>query len=353
MVTEEEFSLYFHVPFCRHKCPYCHFYVLPNEPAMHALLHEGLMLELEKQKPLFENKKIVSVYIGGGTPVLFNLDWIPIHGEVTVEANPEEVTYELMSHLKSIGVNRISIGVQSLDDSSLITLGRNHSSNRALEAIETTYRAGIHNISIDLMYDLPNQTVASFERTLKRLKELPITHLSLYNLTIEPHTGFYKQRNSLKLPSSEESLAMHEMAMELIPLNRYEISAFGLPSIHNSGYWTGRPFLGFGPSAFSYLEGRRFRNSCNLRSYVSNLKGGTPWIDFEETLDKEASLRERLAIHLRLIEGVHLSSFDPLPPSVIKDINDLVSEGYLKEDSSLKLTERGLLFYDEVASRLI
>ncbi len=320
---------------------------------MHALLHEGLMLELEKQRPLFSDKKIVSVYIGGGTPVLFNLDWIPVHGEVTVEANPEEVTYELMSHLKSIGVNRVSIGVQSLDDSSLITLGRNHSANRAVEAIEITARAGISNISIDLMYDLPNQTVASFERTLARLPDLPITHLSLYNLTIEPHTGFYKKRKSLKLPSSEESLEMHEMAIERIPLKRYEISAFGTPSIHNSGYWTGRPFLGFGPSAFSYMGGSRFRNSCNLRAYLSALREGKPWIDFEETLEPEPSLRERLAIHLRLIEGVDLKTFPPLPKALQDDISLLIEEGYLQSTKRLQLTKRGLLFYDEVASRLI
>ncbi len=320
---------------------------------MHALLHEGLMLEMEKQKELLKNKNIVSVYIGGGTPVLFNLDWIPIHGEVTVEANPEEVTYELMSHLKSIGVNRVSIGVQSLEDSSLVTLGRSHSANRALEAIEATYKAGIHNISIDLMYDLPNQTAASFKRTLSRLQDLPITHLSLYNLTIEPHTGFYKRKNTLKLPSSEESLEMHQMAIEMIPLKRYEISAFGTPSIHNSGYWTGRPFLGFGPSAFSYLNGRRFRNHCNLRSYVAALKSNTPWIDFEETLEPEASLRERLAIHLRLLEGVNLTSFPSLSLSLQADIKDLIDEGYLKKDNNLTLTDLGLLFYDEVASRLI
>lgn len=321
---------------------------------MHALLKEGLSLEREKQKELLQDKNIVSVYIGGGTPVLFNLDWIPIHGEVTVEANPEEVTYELMCHLKDLGVNRISLGVQSLDDSSLITLGRGHSANKALEAIDATYKAGIHNISIDLMYDVPSQTVPSFKRTLSRLKELPITHLSLYNLTIEPHTGFYKQRKTLKLPSSEESLAMHQMAMEMIPLPRYEISAFGIPSIHNSGYWTGRPFLGFGPSAFSYLHGKRFRNHCNLRAYVQSLREGTPWIDFEETLEPEASLRERLAIHLRLLKGAPLASFPPLPPSLYQDIDPLIQEGYLLQTSeSLRLTEKGLLFYDDVASRLI
>ena len=265
-------SVYFHIPFCTKKCPYCHFYVIPDEVRFHELLREGLLLEWQRQKPLIAGKKIVSIYFGGGTPTLFGAEAIgeiirlcgPLEDvEITVEANPEESSKELFSALKSVGVNRISLGVQSLDDRSLQTLERMHSAAKAKEAIFAAKEAGIENISIDLMYDLPGQTESSWVYTLEQLKELPIQHLSLYNLTVEPHTSFYQRKVSQ--PKPEESLRFLHTALEtlhILGFHRYEISAFAKPnyeSRHNLGYWTFRPFLGFGPSAFSYYQNRRFQ----------------------------------------------------------------------------------------------
>src|SRR3990167_8502470 len=165
----ENSSLYFHIPFCTKKCPYCHFYVVPNQMRYHYLLKEGLLLEWQNQKHFIQNTELVSIYFGGGTPSLFGakalgeiLSQIPFSSncEITVEVNPEESNFELFSSLKSIGVNRISLGVQSLDDRSLHTLGRIHSAQKAKLAIEQAHRAGIKNISIDLMYDIPHQTEA-------------------------------------------------------------------------------------------------------------------------------------------------------------------------------------------------
>ncbi len=357
-------SLYFHIPFCTKKCPYCHFYVIPNQPRYHDVLKEGLALEWAMQKPLIEGKKIVSIYFGGGTPTLFGaqaigevLSWIgPVDAEITVEANPEDGTLELFTALKAVGVNRISLGVQSLDDRSLMTLERTHSAQKARQAIFNAHNAGIENISIDLMYDLPDQTESSWCYTLDQLKDLPITHLSLYNLTIEPHTSFSKR--TLTLPKPEESLRFLHKAMETMQnlgFDRYEISAFAKPgkqSRHNLGYWTYRPFLGFGPSAFSYWEGERFQNMANLQRYTKTLKEGNSPISFREKLPYPQNFKEQLSVGLRLKEGFKLPA--EIPAETTEAIEKLIQTGFLDQSGDVvKLTERGKLFYDTVATELI
>jgi oxygen-independent coproporphyrinogen-3 oxidase len=367
MPTTGEISLYFHIPFCRRKCPYCHFFVLPNKTSFHTALLQALKLEWQRYLPLIDGKNIVSVYFGGGTPFLIGpdaiaeiLSWIPFNpsAEITLEANPEDVTFEAMQAFAKAGINRVSLGVQSLDNTLLTILGRHHSAQHAESAILATHEAGISNITIDLMYELPSQTLASWEQTLARLPHLPITHLSLYNLTIEPHTPFHRKKSTLTplIPNSEESLAMLNTAvasLNAMGLYRYEISAFakiGFEAVHNTGYWRGRPFLGFGPSAFSYYEGKRFRNVCNLKKYTEALHAGESPVDFEEQLSPLASLHERLAVQLRLIEGIDPQLF-PIDPSLFQN---LIEKGWLYQDHSrIKLTDQGLLFYDSVAEEII
>jgi oxygen-independent coproporphyrinogen-3 oxidase len=357
-------SLYFHIPFCTKKCPYCHFYVIPNRSSYYPLLSEGIALEWQAQLPKLHDKQIVSIYFGGGTPSLFPgigeiLKQLP-HSEqteITIEANPEESSPELFSHFRSLGINRLSLGVQSLDDRSLQTLERIHSAEKAKLAISNAAKAGFTNISIDLMYDLPGQTEESWRYTLDQLDDLPIQHLSLYNLTIEPHTAFHKRK--VQTPGGELSLRFLMTALEkleTIGLKRYEISAFARPgheSRHNLGYWTARPFLGFGPSAFSYWEGERFQNIANLNRYTSMLKEGLSPIAFRERLPYPQNTLELLAVRLRLKEGVDLEQF-PLPTQTENAIQKLISSGLLlKNENTLQLTDRGMLFYDTVASELI
>lgn len=363
-------SLYFHIPFCTKKCPYCHFYVLPNRQknAFHPLLAEGLKREWDFRQNELSGHSIASIYFGGGTPTLFGpkeiglvLDRISnrvLNCEITLEANPEEATEELLAQYRNIGINRLSLGVQSFDDRSLHTLERIHSASKAKEAIFAARRAGFTNISIDLMYDLPGQTESSFCYTLDQIQNLPITHLSLYNLTFEPHTSFYKRKKELlpQVPTSEISLKLLQSAVEAIEkagLKRYEISAFGLPSIHNSGYWTGRPFLGFGPSAFSFWEGTRFQNIANLQRYAKLLKEQKSPVDFTETLPYPQNIQERLAVQLRLREGVNLDTWD-LPLKTTLALENLHKEGFLEKEGSLwRLSEQGILFYDSVAIEII
>ncbi|HEY4254982.1 MAG TPA: radical SAM family heme chaperone HemW [Chlamydiales bacterium] len=360
-------SLYFHIPFCTKKCPYCHFYVIPNEKRFHALLLEGMKLEWELQKEKLRNKQIVSIYFGGGTPSLFGaqaigevLSWcrelsLSPDCEITLEANPEEATREQFLAFKAAGINRVSLGVQSLDDRALDTLGRTHSAEKAKQAICAAHAAGIENISIDLMYDLPDQTESSWRYTLDQLQNLPFTHLSLYNLTIEPHTAFSKRK--LKLPAPESSLHFLHMALEkfaTLGLERYEISAFSKPgfrSRHNLGYWHFRPFLGFGPSAFSYWESARFQNIPNLQRYLRALQEGKSPVHFHEKLDRDAQRKERLAVGLRCTEGCDAEG---IPEETRAALESLCKQGLVaKEGTRARLTKKGMLFYDTVAAALI
>lgn len=369
-------GLYFHIPFCRKKCPYCHFFVLRDQAAHRTLFFAALEREWHSRLPQLQGQRIASIYFGGGTPSLCApqgiaqiLQWILASGiqrcdacEITLEANPEDVTPSLMRELGAIGINRISLGVQSLDTSQLHVLGRNHSPSQAMRAVESTHAAGIHNISIDLMNELPHQTVHSWEQTLRSVRPLPITHLSLYNLTLESPSSFARQRVRLAplLPSPEDSLRMLELACSILPsygLERYEISAFAKPgfsSRHNTGYWIGRPFLGFGPSAFSYWEGARFRNVANLAQYAQALQEGRSAVDFSERLEYPRNCCEQLAISLRLIEGVDLRLLPPLPSNTLRSVELLKKQGWLTQTGSqLLLTPQGLLFYDSVAQELV
>jgi oxygen-independent coproporphyrinogen-3 oxidase len=208
------------------------------------------------------------------------------------------------------------------------------------------------------MYEIPGQTFESWSYTLNQLSTLPITHLSLYNLTIEPHTLYYKKRKTLipLLPPAEVSLNMLQVAVDFlegIGLKRYEISAFshpGLESRHNLGYWTARPFIGIGPSAFSYYDKKRLRNICHLKNYAQALQEGKSPIDFEEALSDAHSLHELLAVRLRLLSGVDMRDF-PVPKSLYQSLQD---KGWLTiEKDRACLTDQGLLFYDSVATEII
>lgn len=342
---------------------------------------EGLALEFQRWLPLLANKRLISLYFGGGTPALLGPENIhclieqlcgmashiqPDRLEITLEANPDNVTASLMKAYRDAGVNRVSIGVQTLDDSLLQRLGRIHHARAAIEAVHHTIAAGIDNISIDLMYDIPGQTLQSWSHTLAQVASLPITHLSLYNLTIEPHTVFFKYREKLshELPDADSSAQMYQDAVDSLEsygLERYEISAFAKPgfySRHNTGYWLGRPFLGFGPSAFSYWDDKRFRNVAHLNRYLGALKDNRDPVDFSEALSAEGRRRELLAIALRLRQGVDLEQFEArhgaLDTATHQSLDKLIAGGLLeRHKNALKLSDRGTLFYDSVAVEII
>ncbi len=378
-MISRDVSLYFHIPFCCKKCPYCHFFVVPSNSDLKAQLIPALIKEWQLRLPQLEGKRVVSIYFGGGTPTqlapsdyqglieaIRNSVEMSSDCEITLEANPEDVSLDLMRAFCALGINRVSLGVQSLVDDDLIMLGRTHNADKARRAIDATFQAGITNISIDLMFELPKQTMNSWQQTLKNLALLPITHLSLYNLTFEPHTVFFKHRAELipQLPPDAERLKMLQIAvdsLESIGLQRYEISAFarpGLQSRHNTGYWTARPFFGFGPSAFSYWEGQRFSNVAHLKKYLTEIEHNQLPVDFKESLPYPHNLQELLAVQLRLVEGVSITEFTvrhgPLPECMEKSLQKLCEQGWIaKEGDGVKLTTAGQLFYDSAAVELI
>lgn len=377
--NSDEFSLYFHIPFCKRKCDYCHFYVIPDKEQHKVLLLDSLKKEwANKLSDINTQSKLKSVYFGGGTPSLFGperianvLGWVndlfsTKNIEVTLEVNPEDVTISLIKAFITAGVNRISMGVQSLNDGELQLLTRRHDAHRAISAIEQIKEAGIDNLSIDLMYDLPHQTTASWKSTIQKASQLPIDHLSLYNLTIEPHTVYYKYKNQLEAAVPEESVSydMYTYAIDALQssgLYQYEISAFAGPgkySIHNTGYWTGRPFLGLGPSAYSFWKGTRFRNIPNINKYAKSLESGISPVDLIDELPKDERLKEMFVVALRILDGVDLESFEnligPLRQETKSAVDTLVSQGLLhKEGVQIRLTKKGILLYDSIATELI
>ena len=377
----EDISLYFHIPFCSRKCPYCHFFVLPDQARFKEPFLEALHREWELRHAQLAHKRVVSIYCGGGTPTklspsaiggllekIVNTPHLTLSTdcEITLEANPEDIEIDKMRAYQAVGINRLSIGVQSFVEEELKVLERQHTAEGAIRAIHACHEAGFDNMSIDLMYELPTQTLASWEKSLGCLKGLPITHLSLYNLTIEPHTGFFKRRSQLEitLAPDEEKLAMLQTAVQhfdAVGLERYEISAFAKPgrhSLHNCGYWLGRPFLGFGPSAFSFWDKKRFSNSAHLHKYQEAVAKGDLPIGFEESLAFPHNLKELLAVQIRLCEGVDLACFErrhgQIPPEMHKSLKGLQERQWVEEDAGRwRLTDLGRLFYDSVATEII
>ncbi len=279
-----------------------------------------------------------------------------------MEANPEDLSFEKICAYKSLGINRISIGVESLNETDLKTIRRTHTAHQAIKAIEESKRAGIDNISIDLMYDLPNQTIESWEKTVQLATKLPITHLSLYNMTIEEPSYYFKHRDKItaQMPQDEDSLTMLNYAVDELEssgLKRYEISAFcrdGLISNHNIGYWIGRPFIGLGPSAWSYCNGERYRNIGNLKKWIEEIENNKPTIDYTEKLDYPNNINELFAIRLRLIDGADIKDFPSLSDETMSKLEKMVVENYLsKQGSSFSLTKMGRLFYNDVASEIV
>jgi oxygen-independent coproporphyrinogen III oxidase len=371
-------SLYIHVPFCNQKCGYCNFYVLRNQKELHSSFVETLKKQWDLQKHLLKGKKITSLYFGGGTPSLLGADLLSeclqiiakdfsLEGtEITLEANPEELSFPFLSELKKNGFNRLSVGGQTLNDKELTSLTRRHSKDKVLDGIKDAFNAGFTNISCDIMYGIPHQTIHSFQHTLKQILQAPVTHLSLYGLTIELKTPFYRRASKLEtiLPLERDVAEMHTIAKKTLTAHgfqQYEISAYAKKnhqSHHNKGYWLGRPFLGLGPSACSYIDGKRFQVVSDLKEWKKQIDEGQVPLILEDTVTKEERFRELFTIHLRLLEGVEINSFvkqqGPFPKGYKENLNTLLEEGFLKNSKGrIALTDKGELFYDTVAVELI
>ncbi len=374
-------SAYIHIPFCHQICHYCDFnkFFIENQPVEAYLSSLAGEIDLTlKMYPVSQPLK--TIYVGGGTPTSLSVTQLSIlletiqkrlplaeSGEFTFEANPEDLTEEKLSILKNYGVNRLSIGVQTFDDEVLEAIGRTHRTDEVLKGIELARHIGFENMSIDLMYALPKQTLESVKKSLDIALGLKIPHLSLYSLIVEPKTVFYNlmRKGKLKLPSQDTEADMYDYIIEALNQNQYiqyEISNFaleGYDSKHNITYWDNEEYYGFGAGAHSYIAGVRRGNIGPLKKYMSFIKeGNLPAIE-ENKLSIKEQIEEQLFLGLRKTAGVSLAVFeqkfgDSLLSIYTDEIRELTEKDLIEiSDGFIRLTKKGRFLGNEVFQAFI
>ena len=325
-------GIYIHVPFCRSKCQYCDFYSMAtkDDNLLDGYL-DAICDHIKEAGELAPGYKVDTIYFGGGTPSFFGADGmatimsairrafdVDSSAEITFEANPDSVSDRLLHRLRAEGFNRVSLGVQNDNDEMLKKLGRPHTYAQAVTAYQRIRKAGFRNISVDLMYGLPGQSLQDWRDTLDNVLRLNPEHISCYALKIEEGTPFHAISEMLNLPDDETQADMYLAAVEMLKdrgFRQYEISNFcrkGLVSKHNMKYWTGGEYLGFGPSASSDFAGKRFTLKRDLQAYITGIRDGG---DIMEDL-QEIPLRERageyLMLRLRTITGISPAEYERL-----------------------------------------
>lgn len=369
--------LYLHIPFCRRKCLYCSFNSHPGQEHLHERYGRALLKEIGA---LGRRRPLDSLFIGGGTPTVLETGLLAEllercadqfglseAAEISIEANPESVDAAMLSDLRRAGFNRISLGVQSFEDSELKTLGRIHSAAAAHAAVSAAFRAGFSNVSIDLMCGLPGQQVGSWRRTLDRALELGPRHLSVYQLSIEEGTGFFRLAGAgrLALPAEEAVLDMDEATIDMCRaagLHRYEISNFARPGYacrHNLNYWRNESYLACGAGAVSYLDGVRESRIANPKTYCRLVEQGEEIIAEREKLARREAFKETVVMGLRLTDGVSQRRLRQrfglrLIDVYTTELDKLTAQRLISFDGSrLALTGRGMRFANQVMAELV
>ena len=387
-------ALYVHIPFCLSKCNYCDFNTYEGIESLMPPFVDALSTEIELWGKRLDGPDVVTIFFGGGTPSylpsesiaqLFDrIDqsmYIATDAEITLEANPDDVDRVKSNGWLDAGFNRISIGIQSFHDPILSALSRRHTSDDAVRAVKTARDAGFDNISIDLMFGLPKQTLSIWETTLNRAIDLGTEHLSLYGLQVELGTPLHRdvQRGTVRTPSDDLAADMYELAMDLLGdagYEHYEISNWAKPgyrSQHNLAYWLNKPYLGVGPGAHSSMFGKRFANMKSPRRYIERvgeascqddarafaIVEGESAIDFLETTSPPMAMSETMMLGMRLSEGVSNADFrnrfgEGLMSVYGSEIDDLVSTGLIEHtDDRIRLTRRGRLLGNSVFEQFI
>ena len=359
-------GIYIHVPFCGKKCGYCDFYSVCYSKQQAELYVKAVLRNLQAYSD--KSRVIDTVYFGGGTPTLLtseqtesilrgiqeNFD-LADDAEVTIEANPNTLTPEKLLELRNIGINRLSIGVQSLCGSELEILGRTHSPERAEKAVRDAADAGFTNISCDLMLGIPHQTPDSLRHSIDRLTALPITHVSAYLLKIEEGTPFDCGEIIGSLPDEDASAELYLQMVRLLAergFEQYEVSNFaqkGFESRHNCRYWKCLDYLGIGPAAHSCYGGRRFAVPRDISAFISSDIQPT-----EVTDESPCGFEEFAMLRLRLAEGLLLGDVEEHRKKIKKKIPPLVKAGFITyKNDRISLTPKGFLVSNSVIERLI
>ena len=369
-------GVYIHIPFCRKFCNYCDFYKITALGYKDDYI-EAVLKEIEMRKD-YVNEPIQTIYFGGGTPSLFSsqdlyriIDKIYKYFsvnqkiEATIEVNPDDVSREYLSTLREIGLNRISMGVQSWNNRDLKLMNRRHDEKKAEEALKDTMDF-FDNISVDLIYGVPGMSIEEWKNNLIKTLSFDIQHISAYSLTVEPGTAFYKMRLSGKIKEAEEELFIrqYELLKEMSEEHgflHYEISNFAKQdyySVHNSNYWKQVPYLGLGPSAHSFNGYSRQWNVSDVNTYISEIKKGG--LSFEkEYLSEKTRYNEYIMTSLRTMWGIDLEKLELMFGKEMHDYVVSVSEKYkqygmmTKREDHLILTNQGIMISDNIISEFM
>ena len=371
-------GIYLHIPFCERKCIYCDFYSIENRNSMDEFVR-ALHREVEMNREYANHESVDTIFFGGGTPSLLSPTVIAgildvVHrtfrvepaAEITLEANPGTVDREKLLAYKSAGINRLSFGVQSFHQDELEFLGRIHSAAEAEECVRWAKEAGFEDVSVDLMYALPQQTLGRWEDNLRRAVGLDVPHISAYSLIIEERTPLARMVNAKlvsPLPSDIEA-EMYEFTMAYLAqrgFEHYEVSNYSRPghcSRHNSNYWNHSNYLGLGPSAHSFWKNRRWWNVASVWAYIEKVSGGMQPLAGEEFLQAKQLLHETVMLGLRS-DGVNIRSvgekFGPDLPGRMVEFSRQLFERRLavREGDNLRLTDKGFMLCDEISQLLL
>lgn len=369
-------GIYIHIPFCRRKCLYCAFYSIALLSKKDIFL-DALYGEIEQSLDYLPSRHIDTLYLGGGTPTLLSIrelegivTKIRRHyvlspdAECTIETNPEQIDKNYLKDLLSLGFNRISIGVQSFNDKTLLFLGRKHSSEEAMAAVKCAADAGFDNISIDLIYGVSQRQHGEWEEDVQTALSLPISHLSCYALTNEENSLLWRKVRQHQLPDMDEDLANREFytLLQLVRkagFEQYEISNFargGQVSRHNSAYWAGEPYLGLGPSAHSFDGKSRKWNVSDLMRYIDDIATGN-FSGESEMLSLNDRYNEYVMLGLRTAKGIDLREIENRFGTVYRmlaeqQLRQVTPAHYQRRDNTIVLTDDGKFFADGIAASL-
>ena len=316
----KETAVYIHIPFCEHKCIYCDFYSIITKDNITSFL-QALKKEINHYADLHSSDRIISsIFFGGGTPSLMSPSYISeiielvkkrfkvsADAEITLETNPGTVEQTKLKEFKQIGINRLSIGVQSFDDNELKFLTRIHDKQTAIDTVLKANQVGFENISIDLIFNLPNQTKKLWQQNLEAAVSLPITHISTYSLILERGTILNKMvlDGKVKIQGDDYDADLYEMTIDFLTgknFYQYEVSNFAKPGYecrHNNSYWNYNDYFGFGTSAHSFIDGRRYWNFSSLKKYIAEIEKNESAVAGSERLDNKQQLSEYIMLALR------------------------------------------------------
>ena len=371
-------GIYIHIPFCKRRCIYCDFFSTTQSEKKAEYVH-ALVRELEMRKDYVGNEEIETIYLGGGTPsqlsqeeleeiftYIYKVYKVTLDAEITLEANPDDLTPEYVSMLRKLPINRISMGIQTFQEETLKLLHRRHTAQQAIEAFKRCREAGFKNISIDLMYGLPGETLETWKQDLQQAIDLHPEHISAYHLIYEEDTALWKLREEHQVEEADEDLSLTLFCTLIDELTRagyqhYEISNFCLPGLHsrhNSSYWTGKKYLGCGPSAHSFNGVSRQWNVASLSAYIDGIRQRKP--DFEvEELDLYTRYNDFVLTSIRTCWGMSLSHLrsmygEELYRYCLRMAKPHLEQGVLEiSEDILKLTRKGIFISDGIMSDLM